>query len=91
MSDDRSNVFSFGAAQFNRGTSPGMLDPVTALDAAYEHIRSLEHKPDHIIVMVGHTTPDGGNQTAFFQAGKFCYLAQQGLCIEGANWIRESG
>lgn len=91
MNDDRSNVFRFGAAQFNRSTSPWMLDPVTALDAAYEHVRSLEHKPDHIIVLVGRKMPDGASGTAFFQAGKFCYLEQLGLCVEGANRIRESG
>lgn len=91
MNDDRSNVFRFGAAQFYRSTGPEMLDPVTALDAAYEHVRSLEYKPDHIIVLIGCKTPDGASETTFFQAGKFCYFAQQGLCVEGANRIRESG
>lgn len=89
MSDD--NVHSIGAARFNRCTNPADLDPITALDAAYEWIKSLDHKPDHVIVLVGRNMLDGSSDTQFFQAGKFCYLAQQGLCIEGANRIRESG
>lgn len=89
MSDD--NIRDIGLARFHKVDDPGAHDAVTALDAAREWIDTLDHKPDHIIVIVGRTFPDGANGTRFFQAGNFRYHAQQGLCLEGANMIRESG
>lgn len=89
MSDD--NVHSIGAARFNRCTDPADLDPITALDAAYEWIKSLDHKPDHVIVLVGRDMPDGSSGMQFFQAGNYRYHAQMRLCAEGALKIRESG
>lgn len=90
MSDDQDNVRSLGAARFNRNTDPAAHDATTALDVAYEWIKSLDHKPDHIIVLVGRDMPDGSSGTRFFQAGNYRYHAQQGLCSEGALMIREN-
>lgn len=77
-------------ARFNRVTDPAAHDATTALDAAYEWIRTLDHKPDHIIVLVGRDMPDGSSGTRFFQAGSYRHHAQQGLCSEGAMMIREN-
>lgn len=88
MSDDPINL---NVARFNRKSdNPADYDSVTALDAAYEWIKGLDHKPDHIIVLVGRDMPDGSGNTHFFQAGRYKHHAQQGLCSEGALMIRES-
>lgn len=88
--DDQDNVRSIGAARFNRNTDPAAHDPITALDAAYDWIKSLDQKPEHIIVLIGREMSDGASGTQFFQAGNYPYHAQQGLCSEGALMIRES-
>lgn len=87
MADEPTNL---NVARFNRKTDPADHDPATALDAAYEWIKTLDHKPDHIIVLVGRDMPDGSSGTRFFQAGSYRHHAQQGLCSEGALMIRGS-
>lgn len=84
------NVRSFGVARFNKISDPAAHDATTALDAAREWIKTLDHSPDHIIVLIGRDMPDGSSGTRFFQAGSFRHHAQQGLCAEGAHMIRES-
>lgn len=65
MTDEPTNI---NVARFNRKTDPADHDPATALDAAYEWIKTLDHKPSHIIVLVGRDMPDGSSGTRFFQA-----------------------
>lgn len=89
--DDK--ISSLAAARFNKNTDPAAHDAATALDVAYECIKELgeDEKPDHIIVIIGRHMPNGFSGTRFFQAGKFCYHAQYGLCAEGMQMIRDSG
>lgn len=88
MSDD--NVSSLAAARFHKNSDPAAHDPATALDAAREWLKELDHEPNHIIVMVGRDMPDGGSGTRYFQAGNYRHHAQMGLCHETMNMIRES-
>lgn len=90
MSDDPDNVYNLSVARFHRNSDPAAHAATSALDAAWDWIKSLDHAPDHIIVLVGRDMPDGGNETKYFQAGNYKYHAQQGLCMEGMNMIRES-
>lgn len=91
MSDDQGdNIRSLGAARMEKILDPAAHDPTAALEAAADWIRTMTDKPDHIIVLVGRTTPDGGSMTRYFQAGKYPHHAQQGLVVEGAAMMRES-
>lgn len=90
MSGGDDKISSLAVARFNRDRRTEAHDPVTALDAAKEWIAECEEKPDHVIVLVGRTTKDGGSATRFFQAGQYPYHAQYGLVIEGGNMIREN-
>lgn len=60
MSDD--NVSSLNVAKFYKNSDPAAHNPVTALDAAREWLKELDHEPSHIIVMVGRDMPDGGSR-----------------------------
>lgn len=91
MTDEPGNVSSLGAARSNKAEDPADLDLVTALDAAREWIGSLDHKPEHVIVLVGRDMPDGSSGTRCLQAGTYRYHSQQGLCFEGMQMLRESG
>jgi len=52
---------------------------------------ALESNADHVIIIVGRNTDDGGSATRFFQGGNFRHHAQMGLLWEGQHMIRESG
>lgn len=91
MAGDDGKITDLNVVRFNRQTDPADHDPVTALDAAREWIEGCEHKPDHVIVLVGRTAKDGGSACRFFQAGNYPYHAQYGLVHEGAAMIREDG
>lgn len=90
MSDDFKPQ-SFTARRFDKYGDPAAHDPIAALQVAKEWIDANPDKPDHVIVLIGRTTEDGGSGTKYFQAGSYPHHAQMGLCLEGQNMIRESG
>lgn len=88
--DGQDNVRNLNVARFNKIADPAAHDPTSALDAALEWIKSLDEKPQHIVVFVGQDFPDGSSGTRYFQAGSYRHHAQQGLCLEGIHMLRES-
>lgn len=82
---------SFAARRFHKFGDPADHDPTVALQVAKEWIDANPDKPDHVIVLIGRTTPDGGSGTKYFQAGGYPHHGQMGLCLEGLHMIRGSG
>lgn len=89
MSDD-DDVSKLSVARFKKNTDPAAHDPVAALEAALEWVKSTPDKPHHIIVVTGRNTESGGSALCFFQSGSYTYHAQVGLLMEGIMQIRES-
>lgn len=85
------SIASIATARFQKIEDPLAHDPRTALDVAREWIDNQETPPEHVIVLIGRTTPENSSGTRFFQAGKYAHHAQMGLCYEGREMIRESG
>lgn len=81
----------FNSKRFAAKEDPAEHSPLAALDAAREWYQNSEHKPDHIIVLLGRTTENNGSGTKYMQAGKYPHHAQMGLLLEGIDMIRGSG
>jgi len=93
MSDD-SNIMDFAAARFEKTTDARDTSPNDALAAARKWVEQCDaagEPVEHIIILTGHTAVDGGSSTRYFQAGKYEYHSQIGLCTEGGLMIRDNG
>jgi hypothetical protein len=91
---DNDNITDFAKAKFSRNLNPVENAPITALREAIDWLEGACAEGlavDHVIILMGRSTKDGGSGTKYFQAGKYPHHAQMGLCSEGALMIRDSG
>lgn len=88
---NRSTVASLVVKRFQKDDNPFAHDARAALEVAREWIDAQDEKPDHVIVLIGRTTPENSSGTKYFQSGKYPHHAQMGLMLEGMHMIRESG
>jgi hypothetical protein len=82
------------AKRFAKATDPKDHAPMDALYAALRWIKECEKEGypiEHVMVITGRTTEDGGSSARYFQTGKYPYHAQLGLITEGALMLREDG
>lgn len=74
--------------RWHKDTNPTKHDPETALHFALLDVQ--EQKPDHVIVMMAKTEPDGCVSYRHIQAGKYDDFAQIGMIMQilHSNWLR---
>lgn len=82
---------SFVARRFAKFGNPAAHDPRVVLDVAREWIDQQAEKPNHIIILIGRTTPENASATKYFQAGDYAHHAQMGLMLEAMHMVRGSG